>query len=177
MTNRGAPATSLLPVQRYIRLCGRLFLSTARPDELIEAARALSPDEWHELFANATAQGMASLVYQMSARSGALASAPEMYAALLMSSYTRSLISVRRIELQLDEMLRAFAAESLETLVLKGPPLARRLYGDPALRPIGDLDLLTRPVDLENAIDTLKSLGYQAIPSYGSPREFHALQG
>jgi hypothetical protein len=113
----------------------------------------------------------------MSANSGALASAPQAIAALFMSSYTRSLVNLRRIELQLEEMLRAFAEQKLDMLILKGPPLVRRLYSDPALRPIGDLDLLARPGDLQRVCRTLMSLGYRVLPGYGSPRAFHALQG
>jgi hypothetical protein len=177
MTTRGKHAAPPSAVQRCMRLCGRAFLTTARLDELVEAASALSPDQWHELYADAAAQGMAPMVYWMSANSGALASAPQAIAALFMSSYTRSLVNLRRIELQLEEMLRAFAEQKLDMLILKGPPLVRRLYSDPALRPIGDLDLLARPGDLQRVCRTLMSLGYRVLPGYGSPRAFHALQG
>jgi hypothetical protein len=177
MRIRGEPAASLSPAQRYMRLCGRVFLALARSDELIEAARALSPDEWHILFAEATAHGMAAITHQMSAKSGALASAPEAFAAMFRSSYTLSLVKTRRIELQFEEILRELTTHEQDIMVLKGPPLVRRLYGDPALRPIGDLDLLARPGGLQRTGDTLISLGYQAIPGYGNPRDFHALRG
>jgi len=128
MPTRGQPASALPAARRFTRLCGRAFLATARPDELVEAARALSPDEWHELYADAAAQGMAPMVYQMSANTGALAAAPQAIAVIFASSYPRSLINLRRIELQLEETLRAFAEQRLDILVLKGPPLVRRLY-------------------------------------------------
>jgi putative nucleotidyltransferase-like protein len=175
------PAISLSSVQRYIRLCGRVFLARARQDELVDelthAAQALTPDEWHLLYADASAQGMAPMVYQMSANSGALAFAPETFAAIFTSSYPRSLVNLRRIERQLEEMLRVFAEQQLDILVLKGPPLVRRLYSDPALRPISDLDLLARPGDLQRVCSALISLGYRAVPGYGGPRDFHALRG
>jgi len=174
---RGKHATPPSSVQRYVRLCGRVFLATARPDELVEAVSVLSPDEWHELYADAAAQGMAPMIYQMSARSGALAAAPQAIAALFTSSYTRSLVNVRRIELQLEELLHVFAEQKLDMLILKGTPLVRRLYSDPALRPIGDLDLLARPGDLQRVCSVLISRGYRAIPGYDSPRDFHALRG
>jgi Uncharacterised nucleotidyltransferase len=79
--------------------------------------------------------------------------------------------------MQLEQILRAFVADDRDILVLKGPPLVRRLYRDPALRPIGDLDLLARPGDLRRAIDALTALGYHAVPGYGGPRDFHALRG
>jgi hypothetical protein len=117
------------------------------------------------------------MVYQTSVNSGALAAAPQAIAALFTSGYTRSLVNLRRIELQLEEMLRVFAEQQLDILVLKGPPLVRRLYGDPALRPIGDLDLLARPGDLQRVCSVLISLDYRAAPGYDSPRDFHALRG
>jgi putative nucleotidyltransferase-like protein len=171
------PAIPLSSAQRYMRLCGRAFIATARSDELVEAASALSPDQWHLLYANATTQGMAPTVFQMSANSGALAAAPQAIAALFTSSYPRSLVNLRRIELQLAEILRVFAEQQLDILILKGPPLVRRLYSDPALRPIGDLDLLARPGDLQRVCSALISLGYRALPGYGGPRDFHALRG
>lgn len=177
MRARHQPATTLSPVQRYLHLCGRVFLATAHHEELVSAAQKLAPDEWHLLFAEATAQGMAPIVYHLSAISGALAAAPQAIAAIFAASYTRALVSVRRLELQLEEILRAFAAHERDILVLKGPPLVRRLYSDPALRPIGDLDLLARYGDVPRAIDTLTSLGYHALPGYGDPHDFHALRG
>jgi hypothetical protein len=177
MRTRRQPATALSPAQRYVRLCGRAFLATAQHDELAFAAQALSADEWHLLFADATAHGMAPIVYWVLATSGALAVAPQAIAAMFASSNTRSLVNLRRIEMQLEQILRAFVADDRDILVLKGPPLVRRLYRDPALRPIGDLDLLARPGDLRRAIDALTALGYHAVPGYGGPRDFHALRG
>ena len=58
MLTRGQPANALSAARRFTQLCGRAFLATARPDELVEAASALSPDQWHEVFADATAQGI-----------------------------------------------------------------------------------------------------------------------
>jgi hypothetical protein len=154
-----------------------VFLATAPSTELVEAAQALSPDDWRLLFADATTHGMAPIVYDLSARSGALTSSPQDVAMALAGSYTRTLVSVRRLELRLGEIMRAFATHTQDILILKGPPLARRLYRDPALRPISDLDFLTRPGDLERAANTLVSLGYHALPGYGSARGFHALRG
>ena len=56
------------------------------------------------------------MVFQMSAKSGAIASAPETFAAMFRSSYTLSLVKTRRIELQLEEMLRVFAEQKLHAV-------------------------------------------------------------
>jgi len=44
--------------------------------------------------------------------------------------------------------------------VLKGPFLARELYGDPGARVSNDIDLLVAPGDFDRAVGALESLGY-----------------
>lgn len=67
-----------------------------------------------------------------------------------------------RLERPLDEALTHLAAAGIRTVVLKGPPLAARLYPDPSLRPSQDLDLMVAPADLDRAAAALEALGYQA---------------
>jgi hypothetical protein len=55
------------------------------------------------------------------------------------------------------------AAHRLSWMVLKGTPQAARLYGDPALRPSSDIDLLVEPRDFVRAVSALAERGY--IPS------------
>jgi putative nucleotidyltransferase-like protein len=57
------------------------------------------------------------------------------------------------------EVAGAFAAEGIETLVLKGPVLAEWLYpGD--VRPYGDSDLMVAPERWEQAVGVLGRLGF-----------------
>src|SRR5687767_8520504 len=58
----------------------------------------------------------------------------------------------------LDESLRALRAAGVEPVVLKGAPLADRLYGDPFARPTGDLDLLVTPGERARVRDALRSI-------------------
>ena len=73
-----------------------------------------------------------------------------------------------------DDLTAAGAAP----LVLKGQPLGAFLYGDPALRPAGDLDLLVRPADLDRAAAVLAGRGYELLEDYGplTPRRRDALR-
>jgi hypothetical protein len=59
--------------------------------------------------------------------------------------------------------LRAFAAAGLEVIVLKGAALAEAVYGDVALRPMVDLDLLVQPHDRDAARALLARLGYAGV--------------
>jgi len=62
------------------------------------------------------------------------------------------------------EMFRlfdSFAAAGVEALVIKGPVLSARCYGDPGLRQYGDLDLIVRDKDILRSTELMMSLGYE----------------
>jgi hypothetical protein len=65
-----------------------------------------------------------------------------------------------------SETLRSTLAEfhrcGIPVISLKGPWLAQRLYGDPALRLYSDLDLLVRRADFIRAGEPLSALGFSA---------------
>ena len=61
---------------------------------------------------------------------------------------------------ELKGILQGFAAERLELILLKGPSLAKRLYGDASLRVCRDLDLLVRRSEAEAAGSLLTKLGF-----------------
>lgn len=48
----------------------------------------------------------------------------------------------------------------IRAVPLKGPLLAEALYGDPGLRPSGDLDILVDPAQLDAAVDVVMANGY-----------------
>jgi len=57
------------------------------------------------------------------------------------------------------EIAGTFAAEGIETLVLKGPVLAEWLYPD-EVRPYGDSDLMVAPENWVRAVGVLERLGF-----------------
>jgi hypothetical protein len=62
------------------------------------------------------------------------------------------------------EMFRlfdGFAASGVQALVIKGPVLSARCYGDPGLRQYGDLDLIVRDKDIQRSTELMISLGYE----------------
>jgi hypothetical protein len=66
------------------------------------------------------------------------------------------------------EMFRlfdSFAAAGVAALVIKGPVLSARCYGDPGLRQYGDLDLIVRDKDIKRSTELMIRLGYEpAVP-------------
>ena len=62
-----------------------------------------------------------------------------------------------------DELVRVYGALSaagVAAIPVKGVVLSETIYGNLALRPAADLDVLVRPNDLPAARDTLHALGY-----------------
>ena len=83
------------------------------------------------------------------------------------------------------EMFRlfdAFAAAGVEALVIKGPVLSARCYGDPGLRQYGDLDLIVRDKDIRHSSELMIGLGYEpsvpltAIQANKIPGEYNFRQ-
>jgi hypothetical protein len=61
---------------------------------------------------------------------------------------------------ELDKILNTFEREGNDVIQLKGAWLAKNYYPDPALRPMGDLDLLVRKEYMKKAKKSLMNQGY-----------------
>jgi hypothetical protein len=67
-----------------------------------------------------------------------------------------------RMTAELFRVLDQFASAGIGALVVKGPVLAVRAYGDPAMRSYGDLDLLVRQRDIRRASELMIAAGFVA---------------
>jgi len=67
-----------------------------------------------------------------------------------------------RMTAELFRILDQFASAGIDALVVKGPVLAIRAYGDPAMRSYGDLDLLVSQRDIRRATELMMAAGYDA---------------
>jgi hypothetical protein len=67
-------------------------------------------------------------------------------------------------EAEILQVLKVLNTRGLEAIVLKGADLRHRLYADPAVRPMADLDLLIDRTRLRDAKATLVHLGYLPLP-------------
>ena len=65
------------------------------------------------------------------------------------------------------EIVREFKKRSIDFLVLKGLYLAFTIYPDEGFRPMVDVDLLVRRVDLDRIDEVLAELGYLDISPQG----------
>lgn len=77
----------------------------------------------------------------------------------LRSNLLHNLLLIR----DLTTISRDFRARGISLLLLKGLHLALQAYPQPGLRVVGDLDLLIRPAQLDEAEASLSSLGFKAV--------------
>ncbi|WP_051318419.1 nucleotidyltransferase family protein [Cohnella thermotolerans] len=79
----------------------------------------------------------------------------------------RNSLHMLQLAAEMTEVVRLLAERGVPALVLKGPVLAKKLYGDLSLRTSKDLDLLVPPGRIGEAESVLQSRGYRedgAIP-------------
>jgi hypothetical protein len=76
-------------------------------------------------------------------------------------------------------VIAALADAGIRASTLKGPMMAEMLYGDPGRRLSGDIDLLVDPVQIHDAVELVRGLGYGAptdnVDSDGLPLLHFAL--
>ncbi|WP_272481674.1 nucleotidyltransferase family protein, partial [Rhodothermus marinus] len=69
---------------------------------------------------------------------------------------------------EVQRLHRAFEATGVPVLFYKGVVLGRMAYGDPALRPASDIDLLVAEPDFDRAEAVVFELGYHRdVPHRG----------
>lgn len=131
-----------------------------------EALREDSSSRKEEIAAFATStQGLSALV----SRCADVRALPAVLSEFLFAENLQSGARARRLLETLSVTICALRAAGVEVVALKGAALAFFHYPDPALRPMGDLDLLLRdPRDLARATEALSSAGWRAL--FDTPR-------
>ncbi len=103
-------------------------------------------------------------------RQGGQKTLPSPWLELLKHDYCFSLQKSLRQEHEALLVLQALAAAGIEVILLKGADLHLRLYDDPAIRPMADLDLMIPRAALAKARAALGRLGYGLSPDSLDPR-------
>lgn len=110
-------------------------------------------------------QGLSALL----ADASDVATLPEELAAFLYEERRASAARAERLASTLVSTASTLFEEGISFVALKGAALAFRDYPDPALRPMGDLDLLLRdPARLADATRALLARGWRAL--FDTPR-------
>jgi hypothetical protein len=75
----------------------------------------------------------------------------------------------------LKTLLTRCGKERIPIIVLKGPALIARIYKDPALRTLSDLDILCSPTDLNRIVAIARQMGYTMLDVGTDPEITHHL--
>jgi hypothetical protein len=161
--------------ERVLWCLSRRTLTQTAKDELSALAHGLDQAGWRHLLALAQMHGVAPLAFQHLAQTDLLGSIPSPIASAFKETYIRTLINNRRMQTVFREVAGALTAAGIPVMPLKGLALAQRYYGDLALRPMTDLDLLVSRQNIPLAASVLRRLGFRAADGMGSPSGFYAL--
>jgi hypothetical protein len=135
---------------------GRFLLACLRPESQPEHTADV---DWTACAELARRNGVAPLVYRRLS-DVAIELPPAALEPLRRAYYQNAAANTLRYR-ELAQIMAVLDAEGIPAIVLKGPALALSVYPDPALRVIGDIDLLVRREYVARAMAGLQQLGYR----------------
>jgi hypothetical protein len=86
------------------------------------------------------------------------------------NDYIIALKAAAREDQEIFSIIQALTGAGIETILLKGADLRLRLYGESAVRPMADLDLLVAPDQISRIKSILKKLGLTLQSQCADPR-------
>lgn len=104
------------------------------------------------------------LIFRAVARRGLETELPQAVVAELRKAYLLAFQAAARQEEEIPQVLRALGRADIEAIILKGADVRHRLYDDPVVRPMADLDLLIPRSRLREAKKILVQSGYLPLP-------------
>lgn len=127
------------------------------------AVSALSAQDWHNLLALAAMQRITPLLWHRLKQKNLETLVPETAAAQLRESSRRNTLNNLRLNGEMSRLLAALETEAIPLIPLKGIVLANAVYENISLREMNDIDVLTRPGDLQRIADILTGMGYRPM--------------
>ena len=87
--------------------------------------------------------------------------APTEYQQKIRELHRAQVLATLKMTAELFRLVNLYRSSGLDALLVKGPTLALRAYGDTGARHYGDLDFLVRQRDILRATELMISAGYQ----------------
>jgi hypothetical protein len=131
-----------------------------RPDPELWAERLRVPLDWAALITFAEDHGVLGLMAARLANSDEKVISVENRDRLRVWRRAHTLFTMN-LTAEMFRLFDSFAAGGIEALVIKGPVLSARCYGDPGLRQYGDLDLVVRDRDILRSTELMIGIGYE----------------
>ena len=163
----GAPEFTNLETELLL-LCSR----TARDDAMAAKVQRLAhrPVSWKSLIVLARRHGTVPLIYS-ALQDLCPGAVPAQAMAELREECLHNAGRAAFQQQTLFRILDVFAAQRIPALPYKGPMLAMSLYGNVAMRPCDDLDILLRESGVRRAKDLLLAHGFQTFYGFTPAQE------
>jgi len=137
------------------------LLQCASPHADLSILSALHREvSWPTLFTLACEHGVISLLASGVAQFEK-SLAPPKFAHKIRQLHRSQVLSALQMTAELFRLVDQFRDAGLDTLLVKGPALALRAYGDTGARQYGDLDFIVRQKDIPRATELMISAGYE----------------
>ncbi len=120
----------------------------------------LDPAGWDQVFQLAAVQSVTPLLYDRLKGRGMLEIVPEEMRVQFKAEFRKNALRNLALYSELSRISKAFEAEGIPILLLKGAHLARGVYETAGLRVVGDLDLLVPRQDMLRSAELIQSIGY-----------------
>jgi hypothetical protein len=146
------------PEKELLLLCTRTTVDADTAARI--KIRLRNEINWPALFETALRHGVMPLLYR-SLNNTCPDGIPKVFLGRLRDAFYANAAHNAVFSGELLKILRLFETNGIFAVPFKGPALAASVYGNPALRQFGDLDILVRPEEAEPARDLLISNGYQ----------------
>lgn len=132
--------------------------------------------DWPAVMQYAQFQGVAPLLYHRLKQSGQLPTAlPAPAQTELHQLYLHSAVANTRLFARTGTILQKLSAENIPVIPLKGLYLSEKVYGNIALRPMSDIDLMVPRQQVAHAVAALQGLGFQAVLPLDLPADLARL--
>ncbi len=152
-----------------------LLIECLKDDKTIDrGGHALTEAEWKELVGLATRQCVASILFKtMEAHPDQI---PHEVLRELRTTYFKYAARGFMLYHEFTKIFEILQKDGIPFIVLKGADLGETVYGDVALRPISDLDLLIQQKDIPRMTEVLGRMEYTMDPSNIPDRAGHHLR-
>jgi hypothetical protein len=139
-------------------------------EEAMQAARRVlqKPLNWGDVLETSIAHAVSPLLYgglEQVMRTGAQGlPVPAGILEELQRIYRASQVRSHRMYKVVGDIFKTFKAAGVQAMALKDVQLARVIYPEPGLRPMGDIDILIRQEEYREAARCMNQLGFTARP-------------
>ena len=145
-----------------LELCLMLACAVGNTPRIMELLKCSI--NWNNLFQLANQHEVYPLVYKSLSHIKYI-SIPDNFRGQLEQEYKSSGLRAYQMAIETVRIIKCLEDHGVYAVVLKGAPLACRLYGDVTVRPSKDIDILVKVEDLTKVQSILLNEGYQGMRS------------